>query len=164
MINFRFTKNTPWVTRIGLLQSLMIQKRVFLPSLTGTVSSSWAGNFLYLQFLIKEQILRSSRMGILGQHIIGLAENMRPAFGFSKSITSPERVPFQLLRECDENEGHDGINPQKQKNTTELGNIGENEEEQRTAGKYGRPGQVNFHLAILITSILSCNQTKTVNR
>ena len=103
-------------------------------------------------------------MGILGQHIIGLAENMRPVFGFSKSITSPERVPFQLLRECDENEGHDGINLQKQKSTTELGNIGENEEEQRTAGKYGRPGQVNFHLAILITSILSCNQTNTVNR
>ena len=135
-----------------------------MPSLTGTVSSSWAGNFLYIQVLIKELILRSSKIGILGQHISGLAENMRPAFGFAKSITSPERVPFQLLRECDENEGHDGSNPQNQKNTTELENVGENEEGQRTAGKYGRPGQVNFHLAILITSILSCNQTKTVNR
>ena len=89
----------------------------------------------------------------MGQHIIGLAENMRPVFGFSKSITSPERVPFQLLRECDENEGHDGINLQKQKSTTELGNIGENEEEQRTAGKNGRPGQVDFYSAI--PSVLS---------
>ena len=97
-------------------------------------------------------------MGILGQHIIGLAENMRPAFGFSKSITSPKRVPFQLLRECDENEGHD--NPQNQKNTTELENMGKNQEGQKTAGKYGRPGQVHF----LIPSILSCNQTKTVKR
>ena len=87
-------------------------------------------------------------MGILGQHIIGLAENMRPVFGFSKSITSPERVPFQLLRECDENEGHDGINLQKQKSTTELGNIGENEEEQRTAGKYGRSGQWTGKLSL----------------
>ena len=130
-----------------------------MPSLTGTVSSSWAGNFLYIQVLIKELILRSSKIGILGQHISGLAENMRPAFGFSKSITSPERVPFQLLRECDENEGHDGSNPQNQKNTTELENMGENQEGQRTAGKYGRPGQVHF----LIPSILSCNQTKIVN-
>ena len=88
---------------------------------------------------------------------------MLPAFGFSKSIPSPERVSLQLLRECDEKEGHDGSNPQNQKNTTELENVGENQEGQRTAGKYGRPGQVNFHLAILITSILSCNQTKTVN-
>ena len=111
MVNFRFTK-------IGLLKSLRIQKRVFLPSLTGAVSSSEAGNFLYIQVLIKEQILRSSKIGILGQHITGPAENMRPAFGFSKSITSPERVSLQLLRECDEKEGHDGSNHQNQKNTS----------------------------------------------
>ena len=102
-------------------------------------------------------------MGILGQHITGLAESMRPVFGFSKSITSPERVPFQLLRECDENEGHDGSNLQNQKNATELENMGENEEGQRTAEKYGRPGKVDFYSVILIPSILSCNKTKTVN-
>ena len=86
-------------------------------------------------------------MGILGQHITGLAENIRPAFGFSKSITSPKRVPFQLLRESDENEGHDGSNLQSQKNTTELEIMGKNEEGQKTARKYGRPGQVAFHSA-----------------
>ena len=96
-------------------------------------------------------------MGILGQHITGLAENMRPVFGFSKSITSPKRVPFQLLRECDENEGSD---PPNQKNTTELENMGEGLE---TGGKYEKPGQVDFYSEILIPSILSCNQTKTVN-
>ena len=91
LIIFRFTRNKPWLTKIGLFKSLRIQKRVFLPSLTGTVSSSWAGNFLYIQVLIKEQILRSSRMGILGQHITGLAENMRPAFDVS---VPPNVFPF----------------------------------------------------------------------
>ena len=47
---------------------------------------------------------RSSRMGVLGPNLTVHGEKMRPDLGFGKSICSPERVPFKLIREEERNE------------------------------------------------------------
>ena len=85
-------------------------------------------------------------MGVLGPKLTRQGEKMRPDLGFGKLICSPERVPFQLLRECDEAEqpaqpecvlGQDG--------GTDLEIVEEEEEiEQNKVVGSQRPGQVTF--------------------
>ena len=43
-------------------------------------------------------------MGVLGPNLTVHGEKMRPDLGFGKSICSPERVPFKLIREEERNE------------------------------------------------------------
>ena len=85
-------------------------------------------------------------MGVLGPKLTRQAEKMRPDLGFCKSICSPERVPFQLLRECDE-----PAQPERERQDGgTLLERGEEEEEgeQNKVVESRRPGQVNFNFVI----------------
>ena len=85
-------------------------------------------------------------MGILGPKLTRLGEKMRPDLGFGKSICSPERVPFQLLRECDEVD--EPAQPERELGKdggTLLESVEEEEEgEQNKIVGPLRPGQVTF--------------------
>ena len=76
-------------------------------------------------------------MGILGPK--KLKEKMRPDMGFGKTICSPERVPFQLLRECDKVEEPS----QPLEGGTFLEVVEEEPEGDKMIGSE-RPGQVTF--------------------
>ena len=91
---------------------------------------------------------RSSRMGVLGPNLTVHGEKMRPDLGFGKSICSPERVPFKLIREeerneCDEVEGPDQPDGREQEAGTGLEVVEEEEgEEQGKVVGTERLGQV----------------------
>ena len=70
---------------------------------------------------------------------------MRPDLGFGKSICSPERMPFQLLRECDEVEEPTQPGCEGQEGGTVLDLVDEEQEgvQDKMVGSE-RPGQVTF--------------------
>ena len=84
-------------------------------------------------------------MDILGEKLTRQGEKMRPDLGFDKSIYSPERVPFQLLRECDEVEEPAPPGCEGQEGGTVLDLVEEEQERvQKEIVGSQRPGQVTF--------------------
>ena len=87
-------------------------------------------------------------MGVLGPNLSVHGEKMRPDLGFGKSICSPERVPFKLIREeerneCDEVEDPDQPDGREQEAGTGLEVVEEEEaEEQGKVVGTERLGQV----------------------
>ena len=84
-------------------------------------------------------------MGILGPTLTRQGEKMRPDLGFGKSICSPERLPFQLLRECDQVEETAQPGCEVEEGGTVLDLVEEEQEgvENEMIGSQ-RPGQVTF--------------------
>ena len=86
-------------------------------------------------------------MGVLGPKLTRQGEKMRPDLGFGKAICSPERVPFQLLRECDEAEQPERVLEQDGGTVLEIVEEEEEGEQNKVVGSR-RPGQVTFLFAI----------------
>ena len=92
-------------------------------------------------------------MGILGPKLTRQGEKMRPDLGFGKSIFSPVRVPFQLLRECDEVEEPAQPEDEGREGGTVLETVEEEGEQNKEVVGSGRPGQVIF-LCVVSSLIL----------
>ena len=84
-------------------------------------------------------------MGVLGPKVTRQGEKMRPDLGFGTSISSPVRVPFQLLRECDEVE--EPAPPELEGGEIVVEEDQEGEQNKLVGSQ--RPGQVNLLCVIL---------------